>query len=48
MPDFIKADAVVKTGLIDGLAEIHDVASPRGHEERRRWEPATFVVGVAA
>ena len=27
MPDFIKADAVVKTGLIDGLAEIHDVAS---------------------
>ena len=28
MPDFIEADAVVKTGLIDGLAEIHDVASP--------------------
>jgi hypothetical protein len=28
MPDFIKADAVVKTGLIDGLAEIHDVTSP--------------------
>ena len=27
-PDFIRADAVVKTGLIDGLAEIHDVASP--------------------
>lgn len=27
MPDFIKADAVVKTGLIDGLADIHDVAS---------------------
>jgi hypothetical protein len=26
-PDFIKADAVVKTGLIDGLAEIQDVAS---------------------
>lgn len=30
MPDFIKADCVVKTGLIDGLAEIHDVASPTG------------------
>ena len=28
MPDFIKADATVKTGLIDGLAEIHEVASP--------------------
>src|SRR5262249_51531179 len=28
MPGFIKADCVVKTGLIDGLAEIHDVASP--------------------
>ena len=27
-PDFIKADCVVKTGLIDGLAEIQDVASP--------------------
>lgn len=26
-PDFVKADAVVKTGLIDGLAEISDVAS---------------------
>ena len=32
MPDFIKADAAVKTGLIDGLAEIHDVASPTGFE----------------
>jgi len=30
VPDFIKADCVVKTGLIDGLAEIHDVASPPG------------------
>ena len=29
-PDFIKADAVVKPGLLDGLAEIQDVASPRG------------------
>ncbi len=29
-PDFIKADCMVKTGLIDGLAEIQDVASPRG------------------
>jgi len=27
-PDFIKADAEVKTGLLDGLAEIQDVASP--------------------
>ena len=27
MPDFIKAEAMVKTALIDGLAEIHDVAS---------------------
>ena len=26
-PDFIKADAVVKPGLLDGLAEIQDVAS---------------------
>ena len=31
-PDFIKADAVVKPGLIDGLAEIQDVASPTGFE----------------
>ena len=31
-PDFVKADAVVKTGLIDGLAEIQDVASPPGFE----------------
>ena len=30
-PDFIKADAVVKTGLIDGLAEIQHVASPTGN-----------------
>ena len=30
VPDFIKADCVVKTGFIDGLAEIHDVASPPG------------------
>ena len=29
-PDFIKADAEVKPGLIDGLAEIQDMASPRG------------------
>jgi len=29
-PDFIKADCEVKTGLIDGLAEIQDVASPTG------------------
>ena len=29
-PDFIKADAPVKPGLIDGLAEMQDVASPRG------------------
>ena len=28
MPEFIKADAVLKTGLIDGLAEIQDMASP--------------------
>lgn len=28
IPDFIKPDAVVKTGLIDGLPEIHDVARP--------------------
>ena len=32
MPGFIMADAEVKTGLIDGLAEIHDVASPAGFE----------------
>lgn len=24
------------------------VASPRGYEERRQWEPTTLVVGVAA
>jgi len=24
------------------------VASLRGYEERRQWEPATFIVGVAA
>jgi hypothetical protein len=28
MPDFIKADAEVRTGLIDGLAELQHVASP--------------------
>lgn len=33
-------------GLMAGL--VRSVASPRRHEERRRWEPATFVVGVAA
>ncbi len=32
MPDFMKADAVVKPGLLDGLAEIQDVASPTGFE----------------
>ena len=31
-PDFIKADAVIKPGLLDGLAEIQDVASPTGRE----------------
>ena len=31
-PDFIKADCEVKTGLIDGLAEIQDVASPTRHD----------------
>jgi site-specific DNA recombinase len=31
-PDFIKADAMVKTGLIDGLAEIQHMASPTGFE----------------
>ncbi len=36
MPDFIKADCVVKTGLIDGLAEIHDVASPTGYPRSPR------------
>ncbi len=30
-PDFIKADAVVEPVLLDGLAEIQDVASPTGH-----------------
>ena len=29
-PDFMKADAVVKPSLLDGLADLHDVASPRG------------------
>jgi hypothetical protein len=29
-PDFIKADAEVKPGLLDGLAERQGVASPRG------------------
>src|SRR5204863_8569624 len=29
-PDFVKADAVVKTGLLDGLAEIQHMASPTG------------------
>jgi site-specific DNA recombinase len=31
-PDFIEADTVLKTGLIDGLAEIQQVASPPGFE----------------
>ena len=35
-PDFIEAVAEVKTGLIDGLAEIHDVASPSGFEPESR------------
>jgi site-specific DNA recombinase len=32
MPDFIQADTELKTGLIEGLAEIQDVASPPGFE----------------
>jgi hypothetical protein len=45
MPDFIKAEAVVKTGLIAGLAEMHDVASPaatvgdRAIRKYRMWRP---------
>ena len=31
-PDFIKADAEVKPGLLDGLAEIQDEVSPTGFE----------------
>ena len=31
-PDFIKADAEVKPGLLDGLADVQDVASPTGFE----------------
>ncbi len=31
-PYFIKADAEVKPGLLDGLAEIQDVASPTGFD----------------
>ena len=31
-PDFVKADTVVKTGLMDGLAEIQHMASPPGFE----------------
>jgi len=41
-PDFIKADAVVKTGLIDGLAEIQDVASPPGFEPGPAAEKRTI------
>jgi hypothetical protein len=33
MPEFIVADAEVKTGLIDGLTEIHNVALPGS----KRW-----------
>lgn len=29
-PDFVKADAELKLGPLDGLAEIQDVASPGG------------------
>ena len=47
-PDFVEGVAEVKTGLIDGLAEIQDMASPGGSEEGRPWLPATFVAGVAA
>jgi site-specific DNA recombinase len=31
-PEWVKADAEVKTGLLDGFAEIHHVASPAGFE----------------
>jgi hypothetical protein len=33
-------------GLMAGL--VQSVASPRGHDEGRQWEPATFVAGIAA
>jgi hypothetical protein len=31
-PDFIKADTELQTALIDGLAEIQDIASPPGFD----------------
>ena len=31
-PDFIKADAEIKPGLLDGLADLQDMASPTGFE----------------
>lgn len=35
-PDFVRADTMLKTGLIDGLAEIQVVASPSGIEPESR------------
>jgi len=43
-PDFVKADAMLKIGLIDGLTEIQDVPSPPGFGAagaRRRRAPQT-------
>ena len=48
-PDFVRWEAEPKTELLAGLATpTLLVASPRGREEGRRWQPATFVVGFAA
>jgi hypothetical protein len=40
---------VAMGGLLSGIVGVSTfVASPRGHEEGRQWQPATFVVGRAA
>jgi hypothetical protein len=35
-------------GLFSRIFSPLGMASPRGHEEGRQWEPTPFVVGVAA
>lgn len=49
-PDGYHFRGAVATGeLIAGAVEgAHKLASPAGVEERRRWQPATFVAGIAA
>jgi hypothetical protein len=51
-PDYVYWEATPTTELLDGLATLGQPtrlgSSPRGCEQGRRWQPSTFVTGVAA